>query len=133
MSTDDTGSWAQPNPTDRTEPDFVDITRLAPATDGSTDTPDIDSVTGEDVIEIADADLVAVDVDDVSTDDVADEDIAEIMAGFEQRSETTRSDDSSDDAATEDADTEAVAEIADVHTERVEEPETADVKVEAAA
>ena len=99
MSTDDAGSWAQPNPTDRTDPDFVDITRLAPATDGgdasddtSDITPDIDSATEEDVIEIADADLVAVDVDDVSTDDVADEDIAEIMAGFEQRAATTSSD-----------------------------------------
>ena len=62
MSTDDAGSWAQPNPTDRTDPDFVDITRLAPATDGgdasddtSDITPDIDSATEEDVIEIADA------------------------------------------------------------------------------
>ena len=154
MSTDDAGSWAQPNPTDRTDPDFVDITRLAPATDGgdasddtSDITPDIDSATEEDVIEIADADLVAVDVDDVSTDDVADEDIAEIMAGFEQRAETTSSDDSPDDAAAvdavtddapaeeslSDADTAPVAEIADVQTERIEESETADVQAEAAA
>ncbi len=31
MNTDDTGSWARPDPTDRTDPDFVDITRLGQA------------------------------------------------------------------------------------------------------
>ncbi|MFT7502240.1 MAG: hypothetical protein ACI91Q_001046, partial [Gammaproteobacteria bacterium] len=33
MSTDDTGSWSRPNPTERTDPDFVGITPLAPASD----------------------------------------------------------------------------------------------------
>ncbi len=94
MSTDDTGSWARPNPTDRTDPDFVDITRLAPAEpsgddqanpDGSDDQAE-HTTTDTENVEIADEDLVAVDVDDVDANDVADDDIAEIMAGFEQRS-----------------------------------------------
>ena len=87
MSTDDTGSWARPNPIDRTDPEFVDTTRLAPTEPSADDAPDESQSDGApDAVEIADADLVAVDVDDVNTDDVADEDIAQIMAGFEQRS-----------------------------------------------
>jgi ATP-dependent RNA helicase DeaD len=47
MSTDDTGSWSRPNPTERTDPDFVDITRLAPASDEAdqpADDDDIDAI-----------------------------------------------------------------------------------------
>ncbi len=90
MSTDDTGSWAQPNPTDRTDPDFVDITRLAPATDGAT--PATIRLTlirrqKKTSSKLLTRTSLPSTFDDVSTDDVADEDIAEIMAGFEQRSE----------------------------------------------
>ena len=68
MSTDDTGSWSRPNPTERTDPDFVDITRLAPASD------EADQPADEALDEISDDDLVAVDVDDVDADDVDDDD-----------------------------------------------------------
>ena len=56
MNTDDTGSWAQPDPTDRTDPDFVDITRLAPA-----ESTEAAAAAAPD--DIADADLVDIDVD----------------------------------------------------------------------
>ena len=103
MSTDDAGSWAQPNPTDRTDPDFVDITRLAPAAEGNADTHQLVSSTGKDGIESAGLDLVALDVDDVSANDVAEKDIAEIMAGFQQRTATGGVDSSLDNAAVDDA------------------------------
>lgn len=105
MSTDDTGSWARPNPTDRTDPDFVDITRLAPADSADAEQSDVNDAAdtaGTDAI--ADADLVAVNVDDVDESEVADEDVAEIMAGFAKRSDdagsaSSASSDSSDAAA----------------------------------
>jgi ATP-dependent RNA helicase DeaD len=105
MNTDDTGSWARPDPIDRTEPEFVDITRLAPAAASNDEpatgqaaaaapgqpTPDADEV------EIADEDLQPVDIDDVDPDAVTDEDIAGIMAGFERRAETADSQTPNDD------------------------------------
>ena len=112
MSTDDTGSWSRPNPTERTDPDFVDITRLAPASNEA-DQPADDAPSDEaegsllDEIsddEISDDDLVAIDVDDVDADDVDDDDIDAIMAGFER---SNAADSSADQTAAE------VAEVAD--------------------
>ncbi len=105
MNTDDTGSWARPDPTDRTDPDFVDITRLAPASvpdaqhspptdpesgqhaddvapDEASTAHDAEGETGDD---IDDADLVDIDVEDVDPATVSDDDVAEIMAGFDKR------------------------------------------------
>ena len=89
MNTDDTGSWARPDPTDRTDPDFVDITRLTPATSSDEDSAAEQAVAPSDEAtapEVADADLVDIDVDDVDPESVDDDDIAKIMAGFEGRS-----------------------------------------------
>ena len=144
MSTDDTGNWARPNPTDRTDPDFVDITRLAPADNGNADTHQLDSSTEQDGIESADLNLVALDVDDVSTNDVAEKDIAEIMAGFQQRTATSSLDSSLDNATVDDAanndgaasgstDNTATAPTAEGQSERVEDSNTTSARAEAAA
>ena len=127
MSTDDTGSWSRPNPTERTDPDFVDITRLAPASD------EADQPADEALDEISDDDLVAVDVDDVDADDVDDDDIDAIMAGFER---SKAADTSANEASAEASDSaDATADEAPAATETGEvepapvaeaEPEPAD-------
>jgi ATP-dependent RNA helicase DeaD len=71
MSTDDTGSWARPRATDRTDPDFVDITRLSPDAPNDADRNDDHETETE---------------AETETDRVTDEDIADIMAGFERQS-----------------------------------------------
>ena len=147
MSTDDTGNWARPNPTDRTDPDFVDITRLAPADEGNADTHQLDSSTERDGIESADLDLVALDVDDVSTNDVAEKDIAEIMAGFQQRTAISSLDSALDNATVDDAAnndgaasgstdntaTAPAAATAEGQSERVQDSNTTSARTEAAA
>jgi len=147
MSTDDTGNWARPNPTDRTDPDFVDITRLAPAAEGNADTHQLDSSTEQDGIESADLNLVALDVDDVSTNDVAEKDIAEIMAGFQQRTAISSLDSSLDNATVDDAAnndgaasgsadntaTAPAAATAEGQSERVQDSNTTSARTEAAA
>lgn len=147
MSTDDTGNWARPNPTDRTDPDFVDITRLAPAAEGNADTHQLDSSTEQDGIESADLNLVALDVDDVSTNDVAEKDIAEIMAGFQQRTAISSLDSSLDNATVDDAAnndgaasgstdntaTAPAAATAEGQSERVQDSNTTSARTDAAA
>ncbi len=56
MSGDDTGSWARPDPTERTNPDFVDIQRLTPPTQDAA--PTVDNGTAPE----AEADAVEADV-----------------------------------------------------------------------
>ncbi|MGK0311604.1 MAG: ATP-dependent RNA helicase DeaD, partial [Ilumatobacter sp.] len=127
MSTDDTGSWSRPNPTERTDPDFVDITRLAPASD------EADQPADEALDEISDDDLVAVDVDDVDADDVDDDDIDAIMAGFERSKAADTSANEAPAEASDSADATADEAPAATETGEVEpapvaeaEPEPAD-------
>ena len=105
MSTDDTGSWARPNPTDRTDPDFVDITRLAPAApsddgskavepemepesetpeqpEGDHNTADVDAPSGSNDIASPSVETSDLDIDDaelqpVDVDDVDTDQVAD--------------------------------------------------------
>jgi len=130
MNTDDTGNWARPDPTDRAEPDFVDITRLAPA--GTPDSQSTPAPAADAVVdpadariddEIAGADPVDVDVDvdsaeEVDPAEVSDDDVADIMAGFDKRKVDDPADDSdtsSDTAPDDTADDVAPVEPAETH------------------
>ncbi len=73
MNADDTGSWARPDPTERTEPAFVDIMRLTPAAaDTEPDTAESEHASSSPAGEVSDAESSAAELSDGDVIDLDD-------------------------------------------------------------